>query len=95
MESIPKIELKYLPMRKVSIYEVMNMPTMIGEFSINYKMTTPKIRHDVTTPTKTWFHLSLVISFTLLYLLKIFHAKFSTFTETKTKVLIALLKNSL
>ena len=37
-------------MRKISIYEVKNMPTIINKGSINYKMTTPKGCHDVTTP---------------------------------------------
>ena len=40
------------PQQKISIYEVTNMPT-IGEFSINYEMTTPKSCHDVTTPIET------------------------------------------
>ena len=37
------------PQQKNSIYEVMNTPTIIGEFSIIYEMTTPSIFHDVTT----------------------------------------------
>ena len=36
--------------KKSSIYEVTNMPTIIGEFSIIYEMGTPKSCHDVTTP---------------------------------------------
>ena len=39
-----------LRVRKFSIYEVTNVPTIFGEFSINYEMTTPKSSHDVTTP---------------------------------------------
>ena len=36
--------------KKVSVYEVTNMLTIISEVSINYEMTTPNICHDVTTP---------------------------------------------
>ena len=46
-----KIEIP--PQQKISIYEVTNMPTIIGEFSIDYGMTTPKICHDATTPMET------------------------------------------
>ena len=38
------------PTEKISIYEFMNMPRIIREFSIKYDMTTPKSCHDVTTP---------------------------------------------
>ena len=41
MESIRKIEQKYLPNEKIRIYEVTDMPTIIGEFFINDEMTTP------------------------------------------------------
>ena len=30
------------PMTKIRIYEVTNMPSIMGKFSINYEMTTPK-----------------------------------------------------
>ena len=40
-------------MKEISIYEVTNVPTTIGEFSINHEMTTPKIRHDTTTLMET------------------------------------------
>ena len=50
MESVSKIEYKYLPTEKVSFYAVTNMPTIISEVSINYKMTTQKICHEMTTP---------------------------------------------
>ena len=39
------------------------MPTIIGEFSINYEMTAPKICHEQTTPMETWLHLLLATSF--------------------------------
>ena len=61
--------------KKISIYEVTDMPTIIGKFSINYEITTPKSCHDVTTPMETWLYLSLAISFKSLYSLNI-----STFT---------------
>ena len=35
---------------KNSLYEVMNMPTVIREFSINYEKTTLKSCHDATSP---------------------------------------------
>ena len=38
---------------KSSVDVVINMPTIIGEFSINYGMTTPKICHDRTTLMET------------------------------------------
>ena len=38
---------------KNSIYEVTNTSTIIGEFFINYEMTTPKSCHDMTTPMET------------------------------------------
>ena len=37
------------PMKNISLYEVTNMPTIIGEFSINYEMTTPKSCHYLPT----------------------------------------------
>ena len=40
-------------MTKISIYEVKNTPTIMGELTINYEMTTPKSCHDVTTPMET------------------------------------------
>ena len=40
-------------MRKISIYEVTNMPTIIVEGSISYGMTTPKSCQDVTIPMET------------------------------------------
>ena len=42
-------------MKKISIYEATNMPTIIGEFSISYEMTTPKGFHDAiaTAPMET------------------------------------------
>ena len=48
MESILKMEYKYLPN-----YEVNNMPTIIGEFAINNEMKTPKSCHGVTTVVAT------------------------------------------
>ena len=45
------------------------MPTIIGKFSIDYEMITPKSVHDVTTPTETELYSSLASSFELLYLL--------------------------
>ena len=39
--------------KKNSFIKVVNMPTIIGELSINYEMTTPKSCHDVTTPMET------------------------------------------
>ena len=45
MESIWKIESKYLPNWKISIHEVMNMPTIIGELSINQEMTDVILSH--------------------------------------------------
>ena len=53
MESILKMEWKYLLNEENGVYEVTNMPTIIREFSINYEMTTPKSCHDVTTPMET------------------------------------------
>ena len=52
-------------MKKISIYELTNMSTIIivGEFSINYEMTIPKSCHDMTTPMEM-----LAVSFELLYL---------------------------
>ena len=40
-------------MKKISMYEVTNVPTIISNFSINYEMTTPKSCYDVTTPMET------------------------------------------
>ena len=59
-------------MGKINIYEVTNLPTIIGEFSINYGMTTPKSCHDVTTPIKTQLYLSLASFFKSLYSLNLF-----------------------
>ena len=36
----PKNRVEIPPQWKISIYEVKNMPTIIGEFPINYEMTT-------------------------------------------------------
>ena len=42
-----------LPQRKISIYEVTNVRTIIRQFSISNEMTTPNSYHGVTTPMKT------------------------------------------
>ena len=58
------MELEELPnANKISVFEVANVPTVIGKFSINYEMTTPKSCHRVKIPMETQLHLSLGISF--------------------------------
>ena len=39
-------------MERIHIYEVTNIPTIIGKFSINYEVTTPK-SYDATPPMET------------------------------------------
>ena len=57
---IQKFSRNTLPTEKISSYEVINMPTIIGEFSINYA----KSCHDVTTLMETQLYLLPAISLT-------------------------------
>ena len=45
MQSIQNIEKNYLPNRKTRIYEVMNMPTVMGDISVKSPVFPPPDSH--------------------------------------------------
>ena len=40
-------------LKKISVFEVTNMPMIIGKVSLNYEITTLRSCHDVTTSMET------------------------------------------